>query len=142
MTNPYRIVLADDDSRFRPLLKRFLETNPGLEVACEACDGSHLLSLLGGFQMAPQMAILDVSMPNLGGIEMTPRIKAAYPGLKVLIVSVHREPEYVREARSAGADGYMLKEDVDTELFPAIEMIRSGGAHFSAQLNADDRCAI
>jgi len=142
VTNPYRIVLADDDSRFRPLLKRFLETNPGLEVACEACDGSHLLSLLGGFQMAPQMAILDVSMPNLGGIEMTPRIKAAYPGLKVLIVSVHREPEYVREARSAGADGYMLKEDVDTELFPAIEMIRSGGAHFSAQLNADDRCAI
>jgi DNA-binding NarL/FixJ family response regulator len=142
VTNPYRIALADDDARFRPLLRRFLETGPGLEVACEACDGSHLLSLLGGFQQAPHMAILDVSMPNLGGIEMTSRVKAAYPGLKVLIVSVHREPEYVREARSAGADGYVLKEDVDTELFPAIERIRSGGAYFSAHLNADDRHVI
>jgi DNA-binding NarL/FixJ family response regulator len=142
VTIPYRIALADDDALFRPLMKRFLETGPGLEVACEACDGSHLLSLLGGFQKAPQMAILDVSMPNLGGIETTSRVKAAYPGLKVLIVSVHREPEYVREARSAGADGYVLKEDVDTELFPAIERIRSGGAYFSAHLDADDRRVI
>ena len=142
MTNPYRIALADDDAQFRPLLKRLVETESGLEVACEACDGSHLLSLLGRFQQAPQMAILDVSMPNLGGIELTSRVKIVYPGLKVLIVSVHREPEYVREARAAGADGYVLKEYVDTELFPAIERIRSGGAYFSAHLNADDRLVI
>jgi DNA-binding NarL/FixJ family response regulator len=139
VTNPYRIVLADDDVLFRPLLRRLLACGPGLEVAGEAGDGCELLALLGGLWSAPQMAVLDISMPNLGGIDTASRVKATYPGLKILIVSIHREPEYVREAVSAGADGYVLKEDVDTELFPAIEKIRSGGAYFSAHLSADDR---
>jgi len=136
--HPYRVVLADDDFLFRPLLKRLIRGEPGLEVAADAGDGAELLALLSVLRSAPQMAILDITMPNLGGIDTTSRIKAAYPGLKVLIVSIHREPEYVREAISAGADGYVLKEDVDTELFPAIEKIRRGGAYFSAHLNAGD----
>jgi DNA-binding NarL/FixJ family response regulator len=137
--NPYRIVLADDDALFRPLLKRLIACGPGLEVAGEAGDGIELIALLGDLRLAPQMAVLDITMPNLGGIDTTSRVKAAYPGLKILIVSIHREPEYVREAVSAGADGYVLKEDVDIELFPAIEKIRLGGAYFSAHLNAESR---
>jgi DNA-binding NarL/FixJ family response regulator len=137
--NPYRIVLADDDALFRPLLKRLIACGPGLEVAGEAGDGIELFALLGDLRLAPQMAVLDITMPNLGGIDTTSRVKAAYPGLKILIVSIHREPEYVREAVSAGADGYVLKEDVDIELFPAIEKIRLGGAYFSAHLNAESR---
>lgn len=139
MTNSYRIVLADDDVLFRPLLKRLLSSEPGFEVAGDAGDGRELLSLLGGFRSEPQMAVLDISMPNLGGIETTSRLKAAYPAIKILIVSIHREPEYVRKAVSAGADGYVLKEDVDAELFPAIRRIRAGGAYFSEHLRADDR---
>lgn len=139
MKNPYRIVLADDDALFRLLLKRLIACGPGLEVAGEAGDGFELFALLGDLRLAPQMAVLDITMPNLGGIDTTSRVRAAYPGLKILIVSIHREPEYVREAVSAGADGYVLKEDVDTELFPAIEKIRLGGAYFSAHLNAEGR---
>lgn len=134
--HPYRVILADDDFLFRPLLKRLITGEPGLEVAADAADGAELLALLSVLRSAPQMAILDITMPNLGGIDTASRIKAAYPGLKVLIVSIHREPEYVREAISSGADGYVLKEDVDTELFPAIEKIRRGGAYFSANLIA------
>lgn len=138
MRPPYRIFLADDDAQFRPLLKKFLENGLGFEVAGDAADGAEALSLLSGLRWPPHMAVLDISMPNLGGIETTSRVKAAFPGLKVVIVSIHREPEYVREARSAGADGYILKEDVNTELLPAIEKIRSGGIYFSAHLDADD----
>jgi len=136
---PYRIILADDDTQFRPLLKRFLANGPGLEVAGDAADGAETLALLSDLRLAPQMAVLDISMPNMGGIETISRVKAAFPGLKVLIVSVHRESEYVREARSAGADGYILKENVSTELFPAIEKIRSGGVYFSMHLDAAGR---
>jgi DNA-binding NarL/FixJ family response regulator len=136
---PYRIFLADDDAQFRPLLKRFLANRPGLEVAGDAADGAEALSLLSGLRWPPHMAVLDISMPNLGGIETTSRVKAAFPDLKVLIVSIHREAEYIREARSAGADGYILKEDVHTELLPAIEKIRSGGVYFSTHLDKDSR---
>lgn len=139
MVNPYRIVLADNDVLFRLLLRRLFVYGPGLEVAGEAGDGLELLALLGDLRTAPQLAVLDLTMPRLGGIQTTSQVKAAYPELKVLIVSFHREPEYVREARLAGADGYVLKEDVDIELFSAIETIRLGGVYFSEHLSADDR---
>jgi DNA-binding NarL/FixJ family response regulator len=136
--NSYCIVLADDDVLFRPLLKRLLSGEPGFEVAGDVGDGLELLALLGGLRAAPQMAVLDITMPNLGGIDTASRIKAAYPELKILIVSIHREPEYVRKAVSAGANGYILKEDVENELFPAIQKIRSGEAYFSLRLVAED----
>lgn len=138
MTHPYRIVLADDDNLFRHFLKRLLAGEAGIEVVGDACDGLELLSLLGGLQSEPQMAVLDISMPNLGGVDTASRIKATYPGLKILIVSIHREPEYVRRAITSGADGYVLKEDVDSELFSAIEKIRSGKSYFSEHLTVAD----
>lgn len=128
---PYRIVLADDDVLYRRVLKTILEGEPNLELAGEAGDGLQLLGLLSSIPSAPHLAIVDISMPNLGGIGATSRIKSAYPGLKVLIVSIHIEKEYVREALSAGADGYLLKESADSELFLAIEKIRHGGIYIS-----------
>jgi DNA-binding NarL/FixJ family response regulator len=80
------------------------------------------------------MAILDISMPNLGGLEAASRIKSAYPDMKVLILSMHREKEYVQKALSVGADGYLLKQDSSAELFTAIEKIRQGGVYFSPLL--------
>ena len=128
---PYRIVLADDDVLYRRVLKIILEGERDLEVAGEAGDGLKLLDLLSSIPSAPHLAIVDISMPNLGGIEATSRIKRTHPGLKILIVSIHVEKEYVREALSAGADGYLLKEGADTELFLAIEKIRCGGIYIS-----------
>lgn len=134
----YRIILADDDAFFRQSLKKFLLEKPGLELAGEAGDGLELLNILSLIRPAPDMAIIDISMPHLGGIETTSRAKRTYPVMKVLILSMHREKEYVRGALSAGADGYILKEDADLELFSAIEKIRRGGVYLSSRLMAAD----
>jgi len=109
-----------------------------LEVIGEAGDGYELLKFLNLIKLAPHMAIVDISMPNLGGIEATSKIKSTYPDMKVLILSMHREKEYVRGALSAGADGYLLKEDVNAELFSAIEIIRRGGVYISPLLTGVD----
>lgn len=128
---PYRVVLADDDGLYRCVLKRAIEMQGDLEVAGEAGDGLQLLSLLHSISQPPQMVIIDLSLPHLGGIGATPEIKSAYPRLKVLVLSIHREKEYVRGALSAGADGYLTKEGADTELSVAIERIRHGGTYVS-----------
>ena len=128
---PYRVVLADDHAMFRHDLRRILVEKSGLEVVGEAGDGIELLEFLNLIESAPQMAIVDISMPNLGGIEATSKIKNAYPSMKVLILSMHREKEYIHGALSAGADGYVLKEDANAELFSAIEKIRRGEVYVS-----------
>jgi DNA-binding NarL/FixJ family response regulator len=131
---PYRVVLADDHTTFRQGLKRVLTKEGGLDVIGEAGDGLELLTLLTSAKLAPHMAIIDISMPNLGGLEATPKIKSAYPDMKVLILSMHREKEYVHKALTVGADGYLLKQDSSTELFLAIDKIRQGGVYFSPLL--------
>ena len=132
---PYRIVLADDHSMYRHNLKRILRERSDLEVTGEAGDGVELLEILCVIEEAPHMAIVDIAMPNLGGIEATAAIKRTYPGMKVLILSMHRERQYVQGALSAGADGYLLKEDADADLFPAIKKIRRGGIYISSHLS-------
>ena len=135
---PYCVVLADDHAMFRNDLRKILAERGDLEVVGEAGDGIELLEFLNLIESAPQMAIIDISMPNLGGIEATSKIKSTYPDMKVLILSMHREKEYVRGALSAGADGYLLKEDANAELFSAIEIIRRGGVYISPLLTGVD----
>lgn len=131
---PYFVVLADDDAIFRHNLKQILQENNQVFVAGEAGDGLEFLEFLESAAVPPDLAIVDISMPRLGGIEATARAKRAHPEMKVLILSMHREEEYVQAARSAGADGYVLKEAADIELFAAIEKIRRGSSYFSPLL--------
>ena len=93
----------------------------------EAGDGFELLKLLD--ELRPDMVILDVSMPGLRGIEITREIKKKYPRLIILILTMHKNREYLYHAISAGARGYLLKEDSDVELFTAIDTIREGGVY-------------
>ena len=136
---PYRIVVADDHVMFRQGMKKLIEEMPGVEVIGEAGDGLELLNLLK--ELTPDMTLIDVSMPNLRGIEAAREIKALYPNTKVLILTMHKSKEYLYHAISAGAEGYLLKEDSDIELFSAIETIRNGGIHvpgcFSGELAED-----
>ncbi len=134
---PYRIVLADDHEVLRQSLRNILAGTGDLEVVGEAADGLELLNLLKMSKLTPHMAIVDITMPNLGGIETTRRIKMAYPDVKVLILTIHKDQEYLHQALSAGAEGYLLKEDVNTELFSAIEMIRKGGVYVSPVLSGN-----
>jgi len=122
---PYRIVLADDHVMFRQGIKRIIEETEGLEVVGEANDGFELLELLK--KLEPDMVLLDISMPNMRGIEATREIKSLYPDVKVLILTMHRRKEYLYHAIAAGAQGYLLKEDSDVELFSAVKTIRKGG---------------
>jgi len=132
MAKRYRVILADDHVLVRHGLRRILEENPNLEINGEVGDGLELLSLLN--KISPDLVILDVSMPNLRGIEAIPEIHRIQPGVKVLILTMHNEEEYLYQAISAGADGYLLKEDAEKELFSAIESIQNGRVYISPSL--------
>jgi DNA-binding NarL/FixJ family response regulator len=122
-------VLADDHVLVRQGLRRILEGMADLEVVGEANDGLDLLNLLN--QLAPDLVILDIFMPNLRGIEAIHEIKKIRPEAKVLILTMHKDREYLYLALSAGAKGYLLKEDADKELFSAIEKVRHGKTYIS-----------
>jgi DNA-binding NarL/FixJ family response regulator len=131
----YRIILADDHTLVRQGIKAILQRRCDLEVVGEACDGLDLLTLLEMSELNPHLVILDISMPNISGLEATHRIKETYPEIKVLILTMHRNKEYVDHALKAGADGYILKEDADKVLFSAIDRIMEGGNYISPILN-------
>jgi DNA-binding NarL/FixJ family response regulator len=129
----YLIVLADDHPLFRQGLRKIIEGVADLEVAGEAGDGLELLSLLQ--TTVPHLVILDISMPKLRGIEAVREVKKRYPAVKVLVLTMHRE--YLHQALSAGAEGYLLKEDADRELFSAIDKIRQGRIYISPRLREE-----
>ena len=131
--SPYRIVLGDDHTMFRQGIKNILEEAEDLEVIGEAGDGLNLIELLT--IATPDLVILDISMPNPGGLEATREIKMIFPDVKVLILTMHNDREYVYYAISAGAEGYLLKEDAGTELFAAVEKIRQGDYYISPLLS-------
>ena len=131
----YRIVLADDHAMFRKGIKNILEGANDYEVVGEAGDGLMLLELLR--QVTPDMVILDISMPKLRGLEAIREVKMIAKDVKVLILTMHNDEEYVYSAMSAGAQGYLLKQDADTELFAAIEKIRKKGHYLSPMLSSE-----
>ena len=131
----YSIVLADDHVLVRQGLKRILEGAEDLEVVGEADDGLKLLSLLR--QVNPDMVILDISMPGMRGIEAISEIKAVRPNAAILMLTMHRDIEYVHLALSKGAKGYLLKEDADKDLFSAIEKVRRGRTFVSPTLSEE-----
>ena len=131
----YRIVIADDHVLFRQGIKKVLEEMDDIEIVGEANDGLELLNLLK--KLTPHMVVLDISMPNLRGIEATHEIKVINPAIKVLILTMHKSKDYLYHAISAGAEGYVLKEDADTDLFSAIERIRKGKTYISPILSEE-----
>ena len=133
---PYRIVLADDHVIFRQGIKQLIDTKTDLKVVGEASDGLELINLLQRGLKA-DMVILDISMPNLRGIEATHEIKAIYPNIRVLLLTMHKSKEYLYHSISAGAQGYLLKEDSEVELFSAIDAIRKGDIFVSKLLTKE-----
>ncbi len=130
--NPCRIIIADDHVSFRQGLKNLLGARSDLEVIGEAANGFQLLDLLN--QSLPDIILLDVSMLNLRGIEAVREIKKAYPRVKILILTMREDKQSLEQTISAGARGYLLKEDTGTKLFRAIEKIRQGRIYVSPTL--------
>jgi DNA-binding NarL/FixJ family response regulator len=133
--NDYGIVLADDHVMLRNGIKKIIEESDDMKVVAETGDGLELLNLLKNIN--PHMIILDISMPNLRGIEAAHEIKMVYPEIKIVILTMHKNKEYLYHALSAGADGYLLKEDTGEELLTAITKIRRGGIYLSPILSEE-----
>jgi DNA-binding NarL/FixJ family response regulator len=129
---PYGIVLADDHVLFRRGIKKIIEEMDGLEVVGEANDGLELLELLK--EKDPDLVILDISMPNLRGLEAAREIKGLYPQVKVLLLTMHKEKKFLKQGLEAGVDGFLVKQDADTELLQAIQSIRRGEKFYSPLL--------
>lgn len=125
----YRILLADDHALVREGIKRIIQEDPELSVIDETGDGLELLQILT--EKTPDMVVLDISMPGLRGIEAIKIIKELYPQIKILILTMHRSKEFLYLAMNGGADGYVLKEDVNDVLHTAIKTIRHGKTFIS-----------
>jgi DNA-binding NarL/FixJ family response regulator len=131
-TRPYEILLVDDHPLVRQRVRQIIEERVELTVMGELPDG---LELLASFKKRlPQLVILDISMPQVGGIQATRLIKSNYPQIKVLILTMHNRRQYVDQARRAGAEGYLLKDNLDRELLPAIDTLKQGGIYISPRM--------
>ena len=129
---PYTIVLADDHTLFRRGVRKIIEEVEGLEVVGEAPDGLELLHLLK--KGRPDLVILDISMPNLRGLEAAEEIKGLYPQVKILLLTMHKKKILLRHGLAAGVDGFIVKEVADTELVEAILAIKAGQKFYSPQV--------
>ncbi len=124
-----RILLADDHTILRAGLKMMLNAQPDMEVVGEAQDGRQALQEAQRLQ--PDIILMDITMPDMNGIEATKQLKKELPDVKVLILTMHEHEEYVFQALRAGASGYMLKEAADTDLISALRIIQSGQFYLS-----------
>ena len=118
----YRIVVADDHPLIRQGIRKIIEENPSHEVIGEVGDGLALLDFLK--EKEAELVVLDISMPNLRGLEAISEVLQVRPGIKILMLTMHKSEKYLCSALTLGAHGYLLKEDSDTELLPAIEKVK------------------
>jgi DNA-binding NarL/FixJ family response regulator len=133
----YTIVLADPHIIIRQGLKRIIQSTDGLKVLGETGDGYELLKLIK--EKRPHLAIIDISLSSLRGVEATQEIKIIDPGIKVLILTMYKSENYISQAFSVGVDGYLLKEDAETELIKAIQTLQKGDIYISPLLSTQLR---
>jgi DNA-binding NarL/FixJ family response regulator len=126
---PIRVLVVDDHAVVREGIRHVLAGEPGFEVVGEAANGEQALALAEAHR--PDVVVLDVTMPGESGLRVAPRLRAAVPGARVLIMSMHENAEYVREGVRAGASGYLLKDSAAAELRLAVRAVHAGGTYFS-----------
>jgi DNA-binding NarL/FixJ family response regulator len=129
-TGPIRILLVDDHPLVRDGLRARLEAVPSLRVVAEAGSGAEALARAG----EADLVLMDINMRGGSGIEATAQLTRRYPGIAVLILSMHDKLEYVSQAMQAGARGYVLKDAPGKDIVLAIETVMSGGIYYSAAL--------
>ncbi len=127
MKRKTRILIIDDHQLFREGIKKILEFEDSFEIVGEGEDGNEAVRLVELYN--PDVVIMDINMPNVNGVEATRRLIQTYPDLKVIILSIHDDENYVSHALKTGASGYLLKEmDVDA-LIEAVKVVADGGSY-------------
>lgn len=127
-----RVALADDHQLMREGLKRMLESSPGIQVIGDVESGHQLLNLLREHPV--DVAVLDLSMPGMPGMDLIRRVKADFPRLAILVLTMHAEQQYAMRAFRCGASGYLTKDSAGDELELAIRKVSHGGGYVTASL--------
>ena len=132
LPSPIRVALVDDHSLVRDGIKALLAVMSPLEMVGEAENGAEAIEMVGRCQ--PDLLLVDISLPDMNGLELTRVLRSQYPSLKVLVLSMYDNYEYVSESVRSGASGYVLKNAPSREIIAAIEAIVSGGTFYSAEI--------
>ncbi len=131
MTRQVRILVADDHQLVREGIVRILEDAPNCEVVAQAADG--MQAVKETMRLEPEIVVMDLTMPRLSGLEAVRRIHAALPEVRILVLTVHEDEEYIVPIIKAGASGYLVKDSASTELTEAIATLVDGGVYFGPQ---------
>ena len=123
------VLVADDHGIVREGLRRLLDDEQDLKVSGEAGDAREVLEQVA--REKPQVVVLDINMPRLGGLETLERLRSQHPDVKVILLSVHGDAPFIQSAISLGADGYVLKNGRAAEIVTAIRAVTKGGSYFS-----------
>ena len=126
---PIRILLVEDHTLVRAGLRALIDNMPGIEVVGEAANGHEALRRVR--DLLPDVVLMDLRMPELDGLETMPRIRAEYPSIRVLLLTVHDDEESVCQALAAGASGYLLKASSPVELELAVRSVAAGGTYLT-----------
>ena len=129
-----RILLAEDHAIVREGLRSLIEKHPCMEVVGEAKDGRKALELVQ--ELSPDIVIMDITMPNLNGVEATRHITSEFPEVKVIALSIHSNSRFVADMLEAGAKGYILKECLFDELVQAIQAVSAGNSYLSPKITS------
>lgn len=129
---PLRVLLVEDHALVRAGFRALLHSLPEIEVIMEASDGLSALDLVESDP--PDIVLMDISMPRLNGLETAARIIKRFPGVRVILLSMHTNEEYILRALRIGVDGYLLKDAQLDELREAIITVAAGGSHLSPQI--------
>lgn len=132
MTKSIRIVIADDHPMVREGLKVSLESEDGISVVADVDNGVEALQ--AAEELQPDVVMLDISMPQMNGIEACIEFKKRFPDMRLLVITMHDEREYILKVIQAGAAGYVLKDVAAEELILAVQTVHQGGSYFSASV--------
>ena len=122
-----KIVIIDDHQLFREGVKRILEFEKSFEVVAEGEDGTDAVRLVE--EHKPDVVIMDINMPNMNGVEATAHLIEKFPGVRVIILSIHDDENYVQHVLKTGASGYLLKEMDADALIEAVKVVAEGGCY-------------
>jgi DNA-binding NarL/FixJ family response regulator len=137
---PIKVLVADDHTVVREGLRHVLDGEPGFTIVAEAATAADAVRLAESEK--PDVVLLDITMPGESGLQAAARIRKLVPETRILILSMHDNPEYVLESVRAGAHGYLLKDSAATELRQAIRAVRQGEEYFSAPIAHRLRAAV
>lgn len=129
-----RIMIVEDHTLLRAGLRALLSQDPEMEIVGESDNGRDAIREIGA--LAPNLVLMDLSMPGMNGIEAIKEIKRRYPGIFILVLTLHKSEEYIHESLQAGADGYILKDATHDELRVAVRSVLNGKVYLSPDISS------